>query len=113
MKTQRLLLMAVLAAGGLLAVACTEGDTTVNPPGSATGIALTGTGKASGAPDIVTLQLGVQVDAVTVAAARDGAAASQQQVIDAIKKAGVADKDIRTVQFNVGPEYDYSGDTPI
>ena len=108
MKVQTLLLMAVLAAGGLLAVACTEGDTTVNPPGSATGIAVTGTGKASGAPDIVTLQLGVQVEASTVAAARDGAAASQQKVIDAIKKAGVADKDIRTVQFSIEPQYDFS-----
>jgi len=32
-------------------------------------------------------------------------------VIDALKKNGVAEKDIQTVQFNVNPQYDFRGGT--
>jgi uncharacterized protein len=95
---------------GLALLACDTGDTVVNAPGaSTTGLTVSGTGRASGPPDIVLLQLGVQTEASTVAAAREQAASSAQAVIDAIKKDGVDDKDIRTTQFNVQPQYDSGG----
>ena len=102
----------ILIAASLISVsliACKSGETIVNAPGaSTTGLSVSGTGRASGPPDIVQLQLGVQTEARTVADAREQAASAAQAVVDAIKKDGVDDKDIRTTQFSVQPQYDSS-----
>jgi len=83
------------------------GDTIVNSEGATTtGINVSGTGRASGTPDTVVLQLGVQAEARTVAEARDLAARAAQGVIDSLKKNGVDDRDIRTVQFDIQPQFD-------
>src|SRR5262245_28644326 len=84
---------------------CTTKTTVSASTSQATGISVSGTGRASGAPDIVTLQIGVQIEARTVADARDQAASAAQAVIDSVKKNGVDDKDIRTTSFNVSPQY--------
>ena len=55
---------------------------------------------------VVLLQLGVEVERRTVAAAREAAAASQQAIIEALKANGVDEKDIQTVRFSVQPRYD-------
>jgi uncharacterized protein YggE len=102
-----ILLAASLISVGL--VACKSSDTVVNAPGAnTTGLNVSGTGRASGPPDVVVLQLGVQAEAPAVADARERAASSAQSVIDSIKKNGVEDKDIRTTQFNIQPQYDNS-----
>jgi uncharacterized protein YggE len=100
----------LLTAAAFFAAGCEEGDTIVSSTGeSSQGISVTGTGTAFGAPDVATLTLGVQAEARTVAQARDDAARSLQGAIDSIKKNGVEDKDIHTVQFTVEPLYDTSG----
>ena len=102
---------AVVAVAVLVAVACGGGDTIVNPGSSAvTGISVTGTGRATAEPDLVLLQLGIEVERSTVAAAREDAAASQQAILDALQANGVDEDDIQTVQLSVGTRYDYSSD---
>ena len=55
--------MAVAAVSALAAVACGGGDTIVNPGSSAvTGISVSGTGRATAEPDLVLLQLGIEVE---------------------------------------------------
>jgi hypothetical protein len=100
-----------LAAGlALLAAACTGGDTNVYSDGIApTGVSATGSGEAVGEPDVMVLTVGVSAEREAIEEAREAAAVAQTGVIDALKAAGVAERDIQTVQFNVSPQYDFGG----
>jgi uncharacterized protein YggE len=69
-------------------------------------VSVTGEGIVTAPPDVVVLQLGVSVEAGTVADARTQAAAAAAAVVAAVKADGVADDDVKTVQFNIGPRYD-------
>lgn len=105
--------IALIAIGlaGVGLVACDEGDTYLNTPGAGgtdTGIHVTGSGEAFGTPDVALISLGIQAEATTVAAAREAAASRAQAVIEAVKKNGVADKDIQTTQYSIQPQYDYN-----
>jgi len=70
-------------------------------------ITVTGTGKSSVAPDRFTFNLGVQTIAPTVDEAVNQNNTRVAAVIAALKKAGAADKDIQTSQFNIWPQQDY------
>lgn len=65
-----------------------------------------GQGIVSAPPDVVILQLGVSVQSSTVADARTQAAQAATAVIAALQADGVAQDDIKTVQFSIGPRYD-------
>ena len=71
------------------------------------GIHVSGTGKATAAPDIAVAFLGVEAEADTAAEARASAAKAMTDVIKALKAAGVAEKDIQTRHFNISPRYQH------
>jgi hypothetical protein len=64
------------------------------------------------APDIATINLGVNTEAPTAAAALQANAAQMTKVIAALRKAGVADKDIQTSGLNLNAQYDYVQNEP-
>jgi len=68
-----------------------------------------GTGKVTISPDIADLRLGVSVTKSTVKDARAAAATAMTAVLDALRKAGVADPDLKTTVLALRPVYDYSG----
>ncbi len=70
-----------------------------------TGISVTGSGKASAAPDLAVLSLGVEAFAGSVADARDRAAGAMDQVVNVLLASGIAEKDIQTRHFNISPRY--------
>lgn len=106
----KLALLPLIGLVVLLATACEEGDTLVQSGGAPiSGISATGTGEAIGKPDVMVVNLGVSAQREGIAEAREAAATAQTAVIDALKRNGVAENDIQTVQFNVSPEYDFSG----
>ena len=70
-----------------------------------TGISVTGGGKASAAPDLAVLSLGVEVFAGSVAEAREQAAGAMDQVVNLLISSGIAEKDIQTRHFNISPRY--------
>ena len=72
---------------------------------TSTGIYVSGTGKASGAPDLATLMLGVQALEPTVSDARDKAAVAMAAVLKTVKDNGVLSKDIQTGHFRIQPRY--------
>ena len=104
-------LLAILLSLVALAVACTTENVQVQPSSQAQGISVSGTGDASGAPDLALLDLGVSTEGKTVKEARDAAATAMNAVNDALKSDGVADKDIQTRQFSIEPEYQYPDGT--
>jgi uncharacterized protein YggE len=71
-------------------------------------ITVTGTGTATVSPDTADVRLGVAVSKPTVKEARSVAAARMTAVIAAVKKLGVADKDIQTTSISLQPTYDYT-----
>jgi uncharacterized protein YggE len=91
---------------GLAATGCDNSDTIIQGNGTPAGISVQGTGRASGVPNVAVLTLGVQVERPTVEEAREQAATLQRAIIDSLKVNGVAEKDIRTQQFSIQPQYD-------
>jgi len=80
----------------------TDSGVSYNGP---SGIWVTGNGKASGAPDIAVVSMGVESVEETAAAARANAARAMQSVMNALTRAGIADADIQTRHFNISPRY--------
>lgn len=70
-------------------------------------ITVGGVGKVTVTPDLAHVQLGVQIQKATAKAARDAAASSMANVVAAIKKLGIDDKDIQTTQVSLSAVYDY------
>lgn len=105
------LVVLTLALAGILvgATACEQGDTTVVAEGGsdATGITVDGVGTADSPPDIGLIDIGVSIEASTVAGARDLAAQAANDVIESIKDNGVQDDDVKTLNFSVDPRYEY------
>jgi uncharacterized protein YggE len=77
------------------------------------GLSVSGEGRASAAPDVAVLGLGVSAKASTVGAANSQAQEAMTALLDSLKANGVQEKDIQTSQFSVNPEYDYRNDEQI
>src|SRR5690606_8055842 len=104
---------AILAGGAALlalGVACTPTTEVTVAPGegaAAQGIAVSGEGSVSVRPDVAIVDLGVEVNAATVAEARAQAADAMTAIQDALSAQGVEEADIRTQYFNIYPQYSY------
>jgi uncharacterized protein YggE len=79
----------------------------------AQGISVSGEGRASAAPDMAVLGLGVSAKAATVKAASSQAQEGMSDLLDSLEDNGVEEKDIQTSQFSIYPEYDYRNDERI
>ena len=72
-------------------------------------ITVSGEGKASAVPDIAELSFGVQIQhQLTAKAAMDQLGKGMTAVFDAVKKAGVPEKDIKTESLSLNPAYDWN-----
>lgn len=78
----------------------------------ATTLNLSAFGESKAAPDLATITLGVQTDGATAAAALSANAAQMTKVVAALKKAGIAERDIQTSTLNVNPQYVYVQNEP-
>ena len=121
-KTARLLCAALMLTA-LLAACNGNGDAGGDSPAPAdtrsdstvvydtnSGIHASGIGTVSGEPDIAVVSLGVEALRDTVAEARDDAARALAAVVEELRKAGVAEEDIRTARFSINPRYQYVRD---
>ena len=73
-------------------------------------IHVTGSGSVTGEPDIASLNVGVSVEKETVVEAREEAARAMTALIASLKENNVAEKDIKTENFSIYPQYDYTDD---
>lgn len=69
-------------------------------------------GEVSAVPDIATIGAGVVTQAPTAAAAMAENARRTAATVAAIRKAGVADRDIQTTSVNLSPQYRYADNQP-
>lgn len=107
MKTIQIAIAAllVLAVAALVGVGRPEAAKSASDDPRA-GITVTGNGKASRTPDRAGLTFGVQTHGATAASTQAAHAAKVKRLIAALKDADVADKDVKTDQFDVSPRYD-------
>jgi len=76
-------------------------------------INVSGYGEAFGAPDIATFSFTVSSEKTTVAAAQADATAKINAISAYLKKQGIDDKDIRTSDYSINPQYDYTTEACI
>lgn len=78
----------------------------------ATTLSLSAYGETRVRPDQATISLGVTTEAPTAAEAMRLNAVKMNQVIAAMKKGGIADRDIQTSGLNLSPQYVYQENLP-
>jgi uncharacterized protein len=77
-------------------------------------VTVVGHGEVHAKPDVARANLGVEVTAPTVEEATKLSSARMTSLLDALKRAGVAEKDIRTSNFSINFErYDSGGPMPL
>ena len=70
-------------------------------------IELSATGSASARPDMAIISTGVVTDGKTARSALDNNSAAMVRIVAALKKQGLAPKDIQTSNFSVHPRYQH------
>ncbi|MCL5782224.1 MAG: SIMPL domain-containing protein [Patescibacteria group bacterium] len=70
-------------------------------------ISVDGTGDAVAMPDVATFSFSVQETAKTVADAQKAATDKINNALKVVRDAGIADKDINTLSYNINPHYEY------
>ncbi len=68
-------------------------------------ITVSGSGRATAIPDTARITFSVAETASSVAAAQKAATTRTDAALSAMKKSGVADKDVKTMSYNVTPQY--------
>jgi len=104
MKTLLLPLALAIAAPALADVATT--------PITGTELDIQATGTSTRTPDIATIGAGVVTQATKAGEAMAANAKAMSATIAALKRAGVADRDIQTQSINLQPQYRYGDNQP-
>ena len=109
----RTILLAALAAVALPAAPATAQVTTeFAQPITGTKLEITASGEVSRVPDVAIISAGVVTRAATASEALQQNSARMERVLAALKRAGVADRDVQTTSINLNPEYRYAENQP-
>lgn len=82
--------------------------TTIPPFLNGTRLDVTAEGAVNRAPDLAVIGAGVVTQALSASAAMRDNAARMAATVAALKRAGVADRDIQTASINLSPQYRYA-----
>lgn len=69
-------------------------------------------GRTTRTPDLATIDAGVVTQAPTAAEALSANAQRMERVLAALKRAGVADRDVQTANISLSPQYRYGENVP-
>lgn len=98
--------VAVMTAAGAPMAAAQEAQVAV-PAVQGTLLSVSADGMSEGRPDMATINLGVTTEAQTAQAALADNARRMQTLIQALRRAGVAERDIQTSNVSVNPQQQY------
>ncbi len=73
-----------------------------------TDFTVTGTGKVTTIPDTAIISLGVQITKPTIKSAKDEANTIVNKTLETLKKLGIESKDIKTENYSIYPNYDWT-----
>ncbi|EKD85894.1 MAG: hypothetical protein ACD_37C00580G0006 [uncultured bacterium] len=72
---------------------------------------VTGTGSAAGAPDKALLSLGITETASSILDAQSKANQKAEAIISSLKRLGIDEEDIKTSNYSINPNYDFSANS--
>jgi uncharacterized protein len=101
----------VLLASAIVLSACGPATIVANPAPPQRTLNVSGTGLVYLTPDIAYINIGVHTETPTAGEAVTANNKQTQQVVDALKAAGVDAKDIRTSNFSIWPNTQYDPQT--
>ena len=101
-----------LAGAALPAAVLAQGATTIAQPIAGTRLDVSATGEVSRVPDLAIISAGVVTRSATATGAISENAARMERVRAALKRAGIADRDIQTSSINLNPDYRYVENQP-
>jgi len=107
-------LAAFLLSGAVLAPSALSAQdvVAVARPLGGTRLDISATGTVSRIPDLVIISAGVVTKSATATGAIADNAARMERVRNALKRAGIADRDIQTNSINLNPDYRYQDGQP-
>ncbi|OGZ18221.1 MAG: hypothetical protein A2V72_02670 [Candidatus Nealsonbacteria bacterium RBG_13_37_56] len=68
---------------------------------------VTETGNATAVPDIANIMVGIEESGGSISTVQNSVNQKSKSLVEAFKKLGIAESDIKTQSYNVYPEYDY------
>lgn len=74
---------------------------------------VTGEGKSTAIPDIAKVSGGVQDSGTTLTQVQNSVNKKSQNLVAALKKLGIEEKDIKTSSYNISPQSDYQANPPV
>ncbi|WP_448662987.1 SIMPL domain-containing protein [Sphingomonas sp. CJ20] len=111
--TRAILLAAALAGAGAGALPAAAQDARVTAvPIDGTVLEIAAEGSTTRTPDVAILQAGVVTQAATAAEAMTQNGARMTAVLAALRRAGIAERDIQTATINLSPQYRYQDNQP-
>jgi uncharacterized protein YggE len=106
----RYLALAVMVTVSIILAGCSSGSTTQGTGAAfvpVDTISVSGYGEANGKPDMILIQLGVNVVADQVGEAMQESNQVMEEITQALLGVGIAEEDLQTTNFNVWPEDKY------
>lgn len=108
----RNVLIALALSASFSATAAAQTPVAAVPAISGTRLEVSATGEVTRVPDVAVISAGVVTRAPTATAAIQENAARMQRVRAALRRAGIAERDIQTASINLNPEYRYQENQP-
>jgi uncharacterized protein len=106
-------LTAALLLGALsLPAAATAQQSTITQTIAGTRLDINASGEVSRVPDLATISAGVVTRSASASAAIQQAATRMARVREALRQAGIADRDIQTSNVSLNPDYVYANNQP-
>lgn len=109
---RNLMMALALGVAALPSVAAAQVAPPQMPPIVGTRLDVSATGETTRVPDVAIITAGVVTRAPTAGAAIQENSARMDRVLAALKRAGVADRDVQTSSINLNPEYRYQENRP-
>ncbi len=112
MKKRFIICIAVLAAAAFSLFGCSGAAQSATGAARIPSITASGKGEVMVTPDTAYINVGVTTQNADAKMASDLNSAKMNALFDAVKAVGIADEDIKTVNYSINPMYDYSNSKP-
>jgi uncharacterized protein YggE len=103
---------ALLAAAAMPAVADAQQAPAITQTIAGTRLDISATGEVTRVPDLAVINAGVVTRSTTAGGAIQQAATRMARVREALRQAGIADRDIQTSNISLEPQYTYANNQP-
>ena len=101
------LIVILMVIFGIMSSVCGRDEYSKREGQNPNTITVSGKGEMMVKPDIATISMGIEEQAKTVVEANNQAATKMNAALKVLKDAGIADKDVKTTNYNIYPRYDY------